>query len=1247
MRNANPVRRLAARNIGIMVALTLLVTFMCMPLTAFAAREGAGGGYPSCVTTSSGSSTTVDITTCLPSGRWGNYIGVLTSRIEPSEGIIGFVANLPAMITHTFRNVLPNMLLMVTQLCWSTALSLSQFAASFNPLDAAGAQIDAQTAKLIGDLLTGGVAATIAVVGIVVWLMAAAFDVWGGAKVVTKRIISMVLCFAALIILSNGAAKTGEGATSPATGSPWWVVRTINDTVNKLAVSTNLDGLNDSNSNMMAYDNPDGQLQTCQDYLYAMHQQYNSAATTASSQNSNVTSAVNRLWEETALRSWVTMQWGNPQVSDPTAVKSGETDYVAQNARMAYCHILDMQANTNPKTQKELTNAQMGTSINQNTANWIFTENGWISTLHSLVDDGKDQDDRDPYVMQTRAGVFWETCGSTGGGAISARDGWSTLITNLGDDGTKEIKNAGKKVRVGAPSMTQGASVGDVMPTNKDSLMSTDTTTVCKVVLEAGGGDDEGKNGVFNRKESGYGLEGKKQRDTDLGDAATLGWRFDVPNLGATWRQANIGDTNDPSTVTGAVKTTLDYLYGNNDVDSLTALGSVIGGICNLIVWGLFSIILIISKIMLLMMCMFLAFAFLVRAVPVGEKPKKVLGNWAKYCGSLCMTGVLYSAIASLATFICQLALNVCSGMPSTFLYNIISALSPALALIVLGMFCSKVLKIGNPFSFKALMGIAGSGMLVAGAAKAVGGGIRFVGRHGINGVKNLINGRNRKGSGRISTRGDGHGSTTDSEEVLNKTLEPASTETKPGETKDGKPPIIPPEGSRAAKWAQLSPDTVRGSLAQTAAVNGARWHKLGDEIEKNKNADKWMANVERYKGMGLTDNQAEKLADMKSTFMALTPKTMAKAAGNTLLSAGSFAKAAVQSAPLRDVVGRGAKVAATAGLTALAFANPLTMPLGMMGAASLALNRDVWHGAATGFRAAAGAAQHAWTNRSGIAANAAGIARFAGHNLSNAAHAAGSANQWLRSHSATVTNAENFIGSKAQAFGQFASTTASNFRSGVSNAVRWAGGTTFGQKAQQAGRAVGDFAGNVAHAAAQVPDMTVGEAMHKAANAATSAAAAGWNAIHHAEMDSYIDDSGKLHNNPFVPNPGVAGGMIPQPAGGNPFTTGGGAGGETPTGMPAPAASAQPTTPQPVPAQTPAPTPTPTAPDLSRWQQAAIPGNVDRKTFNEVLENKYGELVNGGLSPERIQKEMDSYAKSEKAFEAARNLKNMKDINW
>lgn len=948
MQPSLPVRMKARRNMLFIVLLVVLMTVVVLPSQAFAMVENDGGASaPACATTTS---TQVDYTTCLPSGRWGSNVGSITSRIEPSSGILGFIANVPAMISHTTRDILPNMLMQITQLCWSCALSLSQFAASFTPLKTAGASVDHATANLIDSVMAGGIPAALMVTAIVVWLLAAGFDI-GTTKEASKRLLATVLCLAALIVLGTGASKTAENATEPATGSPWWVVNTINGAVNKLTVGLDLDGLNDGESNMMAFSNKALNRNTnCQDYLYAMHQQYDTATSGNGGDTSSITKAVNRMWEETALRSWVTMQWGNPSAGPNTP--SG----VADNAQQAYCHVLDMNTNTDPAVQMTLTNAATGLSIDSSTAEWLFSEHGWIDPQDSSVNDKeKEQNDRDKYVRLTRAGIFWETCGIDGSGKVYGRDGWNILVKNMGDKDTGAIKNGKLTVRLKKDGFSDISGGNGAHFYGDDVKVDQNILQLCNVAL----GTKQFKGDQYQafHNDNDFRDSSGNVQNTDIADAANLGWRFDIPNVGGTWREANLGNTQDSSTGEGAMRITLDNLYGNSAPDNLGAFGSVLGGICNMIVWGLLSVILIMTKLMLVLMVLFLVVAFLVRAFPIGEAPKNVLKNWVKYTCNLSMTGGLYSALGAIATFICQLMLKFCSEMSSSFMYNVISGFSPVLAIAAISLFCTSVLKVGNPFSFKAMMGIATGGAMAGGVLaglRRIGGGISsglLMGR--------LLTSRNHGG---MSSRNAG---------PRHRMFGPTAGESKLDSMLDSERKNLDLDGgdrnlygrnakeydaiaargadSLSYRWGRMNEGTVRGSLAGVAARFANQADRAQAFMTGGMSYDDRVKNyMARHPGASL--GRARTMAKGASL---LNQTARGLGGGAMLLGAtGKAALGVMQSQPLRDVVKRGAKVAATGIAAAALTSNPITLPAGAVALGKLATNRDFWHGAKVGIGA-------------------------------------------------------------------------------------------------------------------------------------------------------------------------------------------------------------------------------------------------------------------------------------------------------
>lgn len=954
------MKRAGRRNLLVILMLCVVMTLFVLPSSVFAAQVNDSTTTITCANGGTDSATS-DISSCLPSGRWGNYVGEITSRTEPYSGsdVAGWFSNVKQTISSQTHIVLPNILMQLTQVCWSSALSISQFAASFEPMKQAGANIDSAVSTMVTSLMDGGIPATIAVLGIVAWVGAAGFQI-GTVKEASKRIVIMVLCFASITMLGAGAAKTGKNATEPATGSPWWVVQTINNTINKLSVNLDLDGMADSDKNMMSYHHAaNGAKTNCQDYLYFMHQAYDEQAKSNGNQDtSNVTKAINRIWEETSLRSFVTMQYGNPQTTGTSSFR------IAENARQGYCHVLEMKANTNTTIQKDLTNKAMALHISDQRAKWLFSVDGWVDPRNPYFTDKPLERENATYL--SRAGVFWETCGTKRNQEIYARAGWATLINNLGDTGTKNIKNGSTKVRVKIDDLDNvkptngGKGVMDAKQNGSEDETIQQTTSVCQTILKQG-------SVIFSRStdinKEDDGTYKDQQNDTNWGDSATVGWRFDVPNVSGTWSEANLRDAQDDSTVTGGAKKTIDYMYGNNNVDTLGACGTLIGGIVNLVVWGLLSLVLILTKLMMIMMALFLVVTFLVQAFPIGEKPKKALKNWATYTCQLSMVGALYGALGALATFICGLTLKFTSASSGSFTYQLIAGLSPLLALAAIGMFCSKVLKCGNPFSVNALMGMAGGTAMASGLRK----GMHMIGQYRMMQAMRGGFRRGGNGVGRLSTNGTGagmaHNGARQSETVLSKMSRAQQDSLSQGArnlmNRNAKEfEAIQTRGRGSKNWARMDKNTVRGSLAgaklhfedSTGKFKG-RLNKAVSKFHGEDNTEAFAHSIaQRHPGMSLNDVQrkAQRMNHLNNAGRKLQGAARVAGAGAAMAGAGlAFAARAAKSAPLRNVAARGAKVAAKAAVTGALFSNPITAPLGLIAAGKLATDRDAWHGAA------------------------------------------------------------------------------------------------------------------------------------------------------------------------------------------------------------------------------------------------------------------------------------------------------------
>lgn len=745
----------AALAFGLLLA---VATFLALPASAFGANSLVQSGpYAPCAQDTAGGS--ADWTNCLPSGRWGRSVGVVMTRQEPAEGILNKMQNMGSNISTTMRLMVPNMMLTICQVLWSVSLGVSQFAASFEPLNSMGRSVDHAAGQLADQLTAGSLPTWFLVIGLCAGLWALVFKSQEEGKSILRRCLVSVLCLATVLVMGGAASQSTDSA--PATGSPWWVVKNINDTVNTMAVGLNMDGINDDPS-MMSYSG--GKDGNCQRYLYEMNRQYMGAdgGPAAPKNQSNVVTAVDRLWQETALRSYVTMQWGNPKAGGPSNA------HVADNAQQAYCHVLEASAGTPVGVQKDLSNRAMGTNINDRTAQYLFDTRGWITTTDTSVNTSDKAKDSDETTKLDRMGVFWETC-TADQGQVHSRGGWNKLINNLSDDGSGSIEGAGKNNTL---RIARGGKSGD----NWEKIAPSDDNRIMIAGQDYTGSTDALCSRVFNNqvwnnyegntpKEPTGGDNDKSYVDTNLGDSAAMGWRFDVPNVGGTWREANMYN-EDPATVNGSVPTTLNYLYGTSKVDTVGAIGSVLGGLVNLLVWGLFGLILILAKTMLMLMGLLLIPALIAAALPVGGN-RHIIKSWTLFNINLSAMSIMYGFLATLATFVCQTMLKAVSSMSGTFFYQILAGISPLLSLLIISIFCVKILHIGNPFSPRSMLKIAGGGALASGVQTLANRGLRMaMYKHIANG------GRNRKGNGKgkgkdKGTRDrQGTGSGTDSSDI-------------------------------------------------------------------------------------------------------------------------------------------------------------------------------------------------------------------------------------------------------------------------------------------------------------------------------------------------------------------------------------------------------------------------------------------------------------------------------------------------
>lgn len=823
-------------NLLVMVLCLAFFTLMMVPEPVFAVDNGSAADdvvvTQKCAYISSraGDGTSTDPTQCLPSGRWASLIGTIDTRSDPTNNPVKYVSRQISQI----GNFVVTSLMSFSQLCWAGALGLTSFAVTFDIQESLFQAFDKVVASSKDAILSGSIPALFVFLALLGIVGAGVFNM-GQTKTAVKRLGLTLLCISLLTVTMGAAVFEGTNAKTPTTGSPWWVSKTINDTVNKMTLSIDFDELSSNNPNLMATSTRTG-YSDCRQYLQAMHNDYNNLENGSSSKS--IVTIVNRLWEETALRSWVTMQYGSPSVTNGVGQKS------ADNAQRAYCHVLEAKANTDTDIQGNLTRRELGLTghpISSQKSTYLFSTKGFIDPYSSKVHPtSKNATDFDTSIYLYRMAVFWETCSSKDG-KIQAVPGWDVLIKNMGDAGSGKISDGTKSLRAAETksawsNITPKDTIYDTS-VNGNNLLDADTvedtTTVCKTAI-TGNAFTKTQNHV----EQNSAGDGKvEKQDTNDSDAAALGWRFDFPNVSGSWSEANLQTATDIDQ--RGVETSLNYMYGNYSVSQTGALGSVLAAIVNLIVWGLFALILIISKLSLGCMGIFLVMALITAAFPFGENAKKAPVKWAKQCVTLSMTGCLISIIGGFAVCICQGIMNISTLIPGTLIYNLVNGCSPAFALIALSMFFTKIVGIGNPFSLRAMASMAGSSSLAAG-----------MGGQGLGAVKSFVLGSGAMhllNRGRGGRRGDGmggeretsrgkHGGSEESSRILDRAVKAkqknAESKTAPHVTDNsyGKKPLE--HLDKDEENLQRNPnDSVIGSLTPASLQNREAKRRLNSEI--------------------------------------------------------------------------------------------------------------------------------------------------------------------------------------------------------------------------------------------------------------------------------------------------------------------------------------------------------------------------------------------------------------------------------
>lgn len=709
----------------------------------------------------------------LPIGRWSNSIGQVYQRTEPAGNLWGNIENLGSYMSRTFNVILPDVFLMITNVMWNTAVAVNQFATSFTPMASFGSKIDTISHALVyggngqAGLVGAGIPAILMLLGVFAWIGGLLFN-FGGNTGFTgfKRFLGTTFCVA--LVLFMGTAAANSTPSTPAMGSPWWVMKTANTTLNLVTDRIGLDQVAQSTSNQLmasAVNQTGNTTANCQNYLNAMDQQYMRMAGKSSSgvDSSNIVQAINTDWEETALRNWVTLQYGPTFYSGSNAALKAQAD----DSQLAYCHVLEAVAGTPDNVQNYLTGQEMGSGAydpSSKTQSYLFSQHGWPQPLDGSVnrqqsagffggstgtDDRNTEWNQNPPYDLNRMSVFWDTCVASDG-RIHAAPGFANLMGALdnmgsGDGGVGSrgvasiYGSGGKLLRPGSDD--NGPNSGYIKALQPDENQLNNMDEIC--------------NGILDRHASPQVITGgpgavptttsspSQEKTYAVANAAYMGWLFDVPNETSTWTVAgetpstsgtSRSATNGGMTQNGvnwpqpsqtsqpaayAAKQSIQHMDGVDGYDSLGAFGSAIGSIVSLVTWTMFGLVQIGAKISLVLLGFFLIFALLAQAFPFGRTARQALFNWSKLALSAMSVGTIIGILGMLTVMLDGLFISFMPDMAGTFIYNIMVALSPLFAVAVTETFCQSVLHTGNFLNPKNILGAMLGGELAMNLLKA------------------------------------------------------------------------------------------------------------------------------------------------------------------------------------------------------------------------------------------------------------------------------------------------------------------------------------------------------------------------------------------------------------------------------------------------------------------------------------------------------------------------------------------------
>ena len=813
--------------------------------------------------TDDGSKTVCNQLDCLPILRWSNTIGGLTSRVDDVSlfNPRSWFEAVPANITGIFLSIGNNL--------WAAAATIERMAdGSTAMLDSFGKMANRFTGAVWNSLSDWRILsmAIILVVGTSLWR----YIHNGTVQAFGQRMVALILGLAMFATVGIASANNPE---KPATLTPYWMVTTTSKYIGDVAGSASdalVDGF-DHGGTFLAHDyskNATGDLLSCRNYLHELHALNQKAAAIDNKSRDTVLTAMNTMWEETALRIYARTQYGP-----------------GENADQVFCRVPEYRAGVTAQNMAYITDQAVNDGSN-NKANvaWgggLGDAMAWHPDLWEADLDDKDSTKvANEDVFLDRWVTMWDVCGyGKQRNNLYARSGWAFVNSiegsNRGVDKSGDPssdKNGTDLVMQCRAAIEAKTDKKDANPNSKlqPSAMSENKTSCPKI----------GRESVYCREQKGTASD-------DFVSMKAITNKFNI-RTDSNWR--SLSQTNNNTTdenVINAAKRTLSYQQGKVTASELGA--SVVfslSSIVNLLIWGVgFGLI---KMLTLALACLVAAgglwLGLLFYALSP-DKGKRAVVNAAKRVGGMCAAGSVLGLAASTGCLFVTAAmagLGLINGQGSTTgnttLFAVASAVLPFVYLWAIRYICVNVWRIGDPFSGEGLFRMIGGQAIMGGlktlGGAALGGAAGAIGAAmGGGGVKDML-GAAAHGAGLDRSHGalgravgtamaaKDHTEMRNAMLGRNKDNRPGSDADKAALDKDGQP--LDGEGSKEAEKAAggneakdgraQAEETVRDRFRKELEAKGLK----GEELEKA--LDERMASDEGRKAVAdhLRDKHAE-----------------------------------------------------------------------------------------------------------------------------------------------------------------------------------------------------------------------------------------------------------------------------------------------------------------------------------------------------------------------------------------------------